>query len=104
MPQILYAVVNSGAAVSGDVDLSQGQLGLVQLPVVTSGDLYVRGSFDTTSALFTRVHNESGVLAFPTGPGSAMTAWPLGILSPPYVRFEFSVTQTSPRTLVVLRF
>ena len=104
MSRVLYAVVSSGATVSANVDLREGQLGAVYLPVVTSADLYVRGCYDTTSANFGRLFNEYGAVRFPTGAGSCMAMWPMGELTPPYVRFELSVAQTDNRTLTVLRY
>ena len=104
MSRVLYTTVVSGAAISGDVDLREGQLGAVRMPVVTSADLYVRGGFDTTSANFGRLFNEYGAIRFPTGAGSCVALWPMGELTLPYARFEFSVAQTDTRTLTVLRF
>ncbi len=104
MSRVLYSVVVSGAAIGPDVDLREGQLGAVHVPVVTSADLYVRGAFNTTSANFGRLFNEYGAVRFPTGAGSCVALWPMGELTPPYVRFEFSVAQTDNRTLTVLRY
>lgn len=104
MPRIIYAVISSGQAVSADLDLRLGQLGLVQVPTITSADLYVQGNFDTTSANFMRLQDAYGDIKFPTGAGSRMVLWPMADLTASYVRFETSVAQTAPRTLVALRF
>ena len=108
--QQLYAVINSGFAVSGDIDLTQRRLFGVAVPVITSGDLAIQGNIDTTSATFYRLLETrspgSGDLRFATGPGSRMVLLPEDIPTPAYIRLELITTVGSPqadtRTLTLL--
>ncbi len=104
MSRVLYTVIASGQTVGPDVDMRQGQLGLIGVPTIDSANLYVRGGFDTTSANFIRLQDAAGDILFPTATGSRMVAWPMGNLTPPYVRLELSAATTVPRTLTILRF
>ena len=98
MPGILYAVINSGRAVSGDIDLRMNALAAIGVPVVTSGNLFLQGGFDTTSANFLRIQTSasSGDMSYATGPGSRMLITDFS--TPAYARLEMSVNQTDIRT------
>ncbi|MCR4342108.1 MAG: hypothetical protein NUW01_19705 [Gemmatimonadaceae bacterium] len=104
MSRVLHTVIASGQTVGPDVDLRAGQLGLIGVPTIDSANLYVRGGFNTTSASFLRMQDANGDILFPTATGSRMVAWPLGTLTPPYVRLELSAATTVPRTLTILRY
>ena len=105
----LYAVINSGFLVSGDVDLTKRRLIGIQVPTITSGDLAIQGNVDTTSANFMRLLETrgagSGDLRIATGPGSRVAMLPDDFHTPPYVRFETICVagslQTDNRTLVL---
>ncbi len=102
---VLYAVINSGFQISGDVDLTKGVLHAIAVPTITSGDLLVRGSFDTTSANFWRIQKSeanSGALTYATGPGSVMVQTRDSMPWMPYVRLELSVAQADTRTMAML--
>ena len=104
MGQILYAVVNSGQTVSGNIDVSKGVVSHIIAPTITSGDLFLQGNVDTTSANFFRMQNppvNSGHLRLATGAGSAMMTL-AGLLTPPWLRLEAAVTQTDVRTFTLL--
>lgn len=105
---LIHTTIASGAAISADIDCSAwGRLIAVTVPTVTSGDLLIQGSFDSTSANFrrfleTRGAPVSGDLRLATGPGSRMA-----VLSPPlditpFLRLELSATQADTRTLTLL--
>lgn len=104
MSRVLYTTIASGVAIGPDVDMRAGQLGLIAVPTIDSANLYVRGGFDTTSAIFMRMQDINGDILFPTATGSRMVAWPLGTLTPPYIRLELSAATTTPRTLTILRY
>jgi hypothetical protein len=104
MSRVLYTTIASGQTVGPDVDMRGGQLALIQVPVIDSANLYVRGNFDTTSASFMRMQDVNGDILFPTTTGSKMVAWPLGAMTPPYIRMEVSAATTTPRTLTLLRY
>ena len=104
---ILTATFPLSGTTTGDVDLRGGPLRAIYVPKVTSGDMFVRGSFDQTSANFGRLQYPifgapaSGDLRLPTGPGSLMIMWPSNLPSPNYVRFESAVSQASAAVLSV---
>ena len=107
MPQLLYAVINSGFVVSDVKDLSKyGSISGIDVPTITSGDLLLQGSFATTSAGFHRLietrNPGSGDMKFATGPGSVYVTVPLDRAMPNYVRLETSVQQADTRTLTML--
>lgn len=103
----LFAIVASGFAVSGDIDLRKHILEAIAVPTITSADLLVQAGFDTTSALFTRVLEPHGAVAsgdlrMATGLGSRTVSYPRDAFTPPYMRLETAVTQTDNRTLSLL--
>ena len=107
MPPLLYAFVNSGAVISDVQNLSQhGKIHGIDVPVITSGDLLLQGSFATTSAGFHRLletrNPGSGDMKFATGAGSVFITLPLDRAMPNYVRLELSVAQAAPRTLTMI--
>jgi hypothetical protein len=93
---VLDVSIASGAAVSGDVDLRGGRLHVIACPALTSGDLFLHGSFDTTSANFRKIQYPllngptSGDMRLATGPGSCVI-----------LRLETSVAQAAPRVFSV---
>lgn len=100
---LLYTTVVSGARVSGDVDLSQySKLVSIDVPVVNSGDLYLQGAFDTTSANFKRLQDNVGQIANIINAGSTHILWPLGYTPPSYARVELLSAQTDTRTFTLL--
>lgn len=67
----------------------------------------VQGSFDTTSANFTRIRQpifanpQSGDLRHATGPGSCMLLWPNELPCPSYVRLETAVPQAAAAAFTI---
>ena len=110
--QPLYAVINSGQTVSGDVDLTQRRLFGIAVPTINSGELTLQGNSDTTSANFLRLLETrtvtSGDLRFPTGLGSRMIMLPDGFPTPAYVRLETMMAagsfQADARTLTLFTY
>lgn len=104
---LISPIIASGDSISGDIDLRGGRLQAFFVPVMTSGDLFVRGGFDTTSENFSRIQRPSldvptsGDLRIATGAGSCMVLWPHNLPSPSYARFESAVAQAAPRTFTV---
>lgn len=79
---------------------------MVSVPVVTSGDLLLRGSFDTTSANFVPALNPLAVTSAAwragVGPGSAACVLPLELVQGlAYAKLEMSVAQGAPRVFIV---
>jgi hypothetical protein len=104
---LLYTLIMSGFNVSGDIDLRQHRLAGIQCPVINSGDLAFRVSFDSTSVLFTRVVDSSGDLRFLTAAGSRSIAAPRQLECFPFARLEtilgeVNSFQTDNRTFALL--
>lgn len=97
-----YVTVPLSGTVTGDVDLRKEMLLAVGLPVVTSGNLYVQGNYDTTSALFRRLNDDLGDFQLNTAAGSKWVSWPQGFPTLSYARFETQNSQTAIRTLEIL--
>ena len=96
----LYTTISSGQKVSADVDLRKyPRLLSIDFPVMTSGDLYLQGNQDTTSAGFHRLADNVGAIANKIGAGSLSVMWPAGYQHPSYLRAESLTTQTDVRTL-----
>jgi hypothetical protein len=102
--QTLYTTIASGTQVSGTVPLIGGRLFGLWVPVITSAQVFLRGSFDATSANFLRLTNPagSGDWTFAAGPGSKAVTLQDPAFPFPYLRIETSVAQTDVRTLVVV--
>ena len=105
--QITLTIPLSGS-VSGDGDLGGGKIQAISVPTITSGDLFVQGGFDTTSASFLRLldpglsnQTSGGDLRFATGLGSRMIVWPQDFSTPSYVRLETAVAQAAARSFIV---
>lgn len=105
---MLFAVVDSGQTVSGELDLRKIALRAIQVPTITSGDLFIQGNaVDQTSANYVRALETrspgSGDLRFATGPGSKCLELPRGMLETlPFGRLETAVAQTNPRTFALV--
>lgn len=107
MPRALFTVIASGFAVSGTVDLTKSKgIAAIDMPTVNSGGLFVRGSFDQTSANFKRLLDTrvpgSGDLQFFTFTGCSVVPFPQQVGLPPYLRLELAGAQTDNRTFTVL--
>jgi len=109
MPLATATIPLSGS-VSGNIDLRDLRRGIVAIsvPVITSGDLFIQGGFDTTSANFTRLLQPpmdgptSGYLRFAVGAGSCAIPWPANLRVPEFIRLETSVPQAVARAFSVL--
>jgi len=100
-------LIASGSNVSDTIDVTRHRLAGVQVPVMNSGDLAFRASFDTTSALFTRIANSSGDLRIPVQAGSRSVAAPPEVAPFGYLRLETILggpgsAQTDNRTLTLM--
>lgn len=101
----IYALVNSGQSVSGNIDARKASPQAIAVPTITSGDLMLQGNFDTTSAAFVRIQKaqpNTGDLRFATGVGSLMLALVDAIPEVAYYRLETGVVQTNPATFTIL--
>ena len=105
--------LNATIAVSGTVSSlaspGQGTPYAIWCPTVTSGDLFIQGAWDTTSANYVRIQRDnviagptSGDLRFPIGPGSLMVLLPTGYQWPANIRLETAVAQTAAVTFKLL--
>jgi hypothetical protein len=104
-----FVTINSGAAISAEIDLKQFRLAAIFVPTVTSGFLGLQGNFDSTSGSFyrlldTRGQQGSGDLRFPIGAGSLSIPWPSILPTPALAKLEIinaGSLQTDTRTLVL---
>lgn len=102
---VQYAVIASGSSVTTSPVVTGGALyASLHVPVVTSGTMFLRSSYDQTSANFIRTIagdvQVGSQVNFLTGPGSLAVTFGRSHLSAPYLKFESSVAQTDNRTLV----
>lgn len=107
--QPVAVTITSGSTVSGDASLPQGTPYGIWCPVLTSGDLFIRASYDQTSANYVRIQSNafgaapvSGDLRLGVGPGSAMVLLPTNFQWPSTIRIESAVSQTAARTFQLL--
>lgn len=95
--------IPQSGSISGDLAIIGGvKPGLLWSPVVTSCQIYMRGSFDTTSANFVPIDKTDGSTrwAWNVGPGSAAVGLE-SFVSFPYMRIETSVTQANTAVFTV---
>lgn len=106
MPRALlfHTIINSGQFVSGDISLIGADLAGLWCPTVTSCNLFIQGSFDTTSGNFVRMLQADGVGDFQldVGVGSRCAGISEVAHAFPYLRIEASVAQTDVRSFVVV--
>lgn len=74
----------------------------LMIPLVTSCQLFLRGSFDTTSANFSRISKTDGSSDFAWNAGPGPKGISLSDISFPYVKLEFGVAQSAVRSVTVL--
>lgn len=101
---VAYGVILSGSTVSDDIGIVRAALVGLLAPTITSGQLFIQGNFNTTSAGFVRIGKKDGTGDF---------AWSLGVGSnalnvteevAPFsqLRLETSVAQTDTRTFTII--
>lgn len=118
--RIQFTTISSGQKVSGNIDLTKGPPLNVIFPVLTapeSGNFFLQGNFDTTSAGFVRMIDLRGAsatvgdfLTLPPGAGvasgssvgSRMFPLPNDICFPSYGRLEAAVAVADVRTFTIL--
>jgi hypothetical protein len=102
---VLYAIVASGFQV-GDFTVRRGMTYGLLVPTVDSCAATLRASADQTSANYLPVQNFVGSADWilSVGPGSRafVLADAHGMFPFPYGRIVLGVTQTAPRTLMVI--
>ena len=99
----LFLAVPSGYVVSNYVAIANVDgIGSVWIPAVTSCQMFLQGSWDTTSANFHRIQNTIGTSTFCMLAADGSKVFPVlsANIGMPYVRLESSVTQTDTRTCV----
>lgn len=101
------ASIAQSESVSGDFAVAGADLMALWCPTITSAAIYLRGSFDTTSANFVRLTNPagSGDWTFAAGVGSVGITLQDPAFPWPYLRVETAVAQAAARTVaLVLKF
>ncbi len=74
----------------------------LMIPAINSCQAFLRGSFDTTSANFSRVSKTDGSSDFAWNVGPGPKGISLADISFPYVKLEFSVAQSAVRSVSIL--
>lgn len=102
-PHIMYTVIASGATHSGDVSLRDAIFATAFVPVVTSGDWYLKGNWSTTSANFVRLLDVTAGGFYKPIIEAGSKSLPLHDIvgACPYFRFECSAAQTDNRTITI---
>lgn len=101
----VHFLIASGQVLSDHVSLANARDAVsLWVPAVTSCQMYVQASFDTTSANFFRLQNveATSTHVLNAADGSRVFTVPAERLCAGYVRLETSVAQTSPRSLVAM--
>ena len=100
--QELYTTISSGGTISATLAIRRGKIAAIWTPVVTSCDLQLQGSWDTTSAHFADLFFPDGTWRWKCDIGAGGVVMPLDdAIAVPYLRLETSVAQTDTRTFVV---
>jgi len=103
--QTIFTVIASGDTHSPEVDLKRAQIfGLWVPTMVPSAAMFVKGSFNQTSANFTRVQNPagSGDWTFAAGPGSKCVTLEQAVTPFPFIKIETAVAVTTPFSLALI--
>ena len=111
--QPVFTVVDSGQTVSEATHAGNGRLQSIWAPVVDSCQIFVRASFDSTSANFVRVIDTNIIdtgsnkgydnpLRWDIAAGSEALILEQSIEGLPFIKIETSVAQTDVRTFVLL--
>src|SRR4051812_30069854 len=106
-PFVKYPNIPLSGTVSDAVDVTGAKFIAVWLPVVTSGQLLLRGSFDQTSANFVPIMNPNATPIASrwwadTGAGSAGVLLDWAAQAFPFIKLETSVAQAAVRSLAVI--
>ena len=103
-PQLYYPTIAQSEQVTSYVALKGADLFGLWCPTITSCNMFLQGSFDTTSANFVRALSPVGSASFEAalGVGSLCIALSDAAHPFPYVKLESSVVQTNVRTFVVV--
>jgi hypothetical protein len=98
----MYVTISSGDTVSGVAAIRGGRIATLWAPTVTSCDLQLQASWDTTSANFADLFALDGTWRWKCEIGVGGVAMPLNdVVSVPYLRLETSVAQADVRTFVI---
>lgn len=97
-----YTTIASGGTVSDTVELKSARVAAIWSPAVDSCELYLRGSWDATSANFVELWGLDGTWRWRCEIGAGSMVVPLDhVISIPCLRVETSVAQTDVRTFVI---
>jgi len=99
--QLLHTIIASGDSVSSTVDLKGGKFGGLIATIVTSADVYLQVSWDTTSANFVRAWKPDGSAVWDWAVASGNAAIDLKDVGIPFphCRLETGVAQADTASL-----
>lgn len=98
----IFSLINSGGTITEPIGIGNSAVIGVWPPLLDNTNVFIRGSFDTTSANFKRVLDFSSVgspavLQFGAGSYCAIIA----NVPFPYIKLETSAAQTAPRSFAL---
>lgn len=100
---ITYVTIPLSGTVSDQIQIPNTEKAVLWCPTVTSCQVLLQGSFDTTSANFVRVQNAagSGQWTFSAGVGSnCISLKDAGHF--PYARLEATIAQAAVRSFAII--
>ena len=102
--QIAYPTIPLSGSISGIIGAKFSKLAGLWCPTITSAQVFILGSFDQTSANFTRVQNPegSGAWTFAAGPGSKCVTLEKACMPFPFLRVETSVVQAQVSSMALI--
>lgn len=102
---VQFTAIASGDQISPAFKILRGTAHALWAPTITSGQLNLLASFDSTSANFVRVadpRSPNADFAWDVGPGSATLPLLPELAAYAHVKVDLSVAQTDTRTFAVI--
>lgn len=98
-----HVTIPLSGTVSGTFAIPNADRSSLYSPVVTSCQMFLQGSWDTTSANFARVQNVAGSGDWTYGVGGGSKQISFGTAGAfPYVRIETDIAQSAVRSLTIM--
>ncbi len=103
-PLVQHVTIPLSGFVTGDIGLIRAEKIAILFPVMTSGQAFLQGNFDTTSAGFVRVGQADGSADFfmATGIGSNGFVVSDVLVAMSHARVEMGVAQSAVRSITII--
>jgi len=101
---IKYATISSGSTLSTAIDVANSDLFGLYIPIVNSCQLYLQGSFNTTSGNYARIFSSDGLADWSAFTAAGSRCLPIQGIGIPFasIKIETSVAQTDVRTFALV--